>query len=424
MTIAYLTSEYPAPSHTFIRREIAALRARGAEVYTFSVREPKIGTRFSPADEAERAATFYILRDKREAVLETLREFARRPIRSLRTLTRAFRHRVPGARSLLYAAIYFTEAICLSRALEAKGVRHLHNHFANPGAIVGMLAAKHLGIGFSFTVHGVSEFDGDSGALLPAKMREADFVVCISSYTRAQTMRLVPPERWEKLVLSRCGIDIDAIPERQHRDEKRKRLLSVARLAPEKGVHGTLEAFAILREREVDAELHLVGDGPLRNSLIARCRALGIQDRVVFHGQLSDREVFEEMRQADVFFLASLMEGLPVVIMESLAVGVPVVAPTIAGIPELIIDGETGLLYPASDAEALASQLERLVRDPGLGARLASRGRRRLLELHSIDEAIEPLAQEFAARGLMKAGPLGERRAGERRGRDLGFMGA
>jgi len=424
MTIAYLTSEYPAPSHTFIRREVAALRARGAEVHTFSVRMPRAGTRFSSADQEERARTFYILRDKRETVLDALREIARRPIRSTKTLTRALRHRVPGMRSLAYGVIYFTEALCLARQLEAKGARHLHNHFANPSAIVGLLAAKHLGLGYSFTVHGVSEFDGDAGALLPAKVKEADFVVCISSYTRAQTMRLIPPDEWQKLVLSRCGVDIEAIPMRELKSEGRKRLLSIARLCPEKGVHGGLEAFALMRERGVDAELHLVGDGPHRNSLIARCRALGIHDRVIFHGQLSEAEVFEQLAQADVLFLASLMEGLPVVIMEALAAGVPVVAPTIAGIPELIIEGETGLLYPASDVEALAGQLERLVRDPGLGARLAARGRRKLLELHTIETAIEPLVEELAARGLMAPRPLGERRAGERRRGDLDLIGA
>lgn len=423
MTIAYLTSEYPAPSHTFIRREIAALRARGAEIHTFSVRAPHHGTRFSAHDEAERAGTFYILSDKREAVLEALREIAKRPLRSLRTLALAYRHRVPGVRSLVYSAIYFTEALCLARALEAKGAQHLHNHFANPSAIVGLLASKHLGLGFSFTVHGVSEFDGDAGALLPAKVAEADFVVCITSYTRSQIMRFVPPEEWQKLILSRCGVDVDSIPERVPEPDARKRLISVARLAPEKGVHGALDAFALIRERGVDAELHLIGDGPLRNSLIARCRELGIQDDVIFHGQLSDVEVFHELKQADVFFLASLMEGLPIVLMEALAAGVPVVAPTIAGIPELITDGETGLLYPASDSEALAEQLTRLVNDPGLGARLAARGRRRLIERHSLATAIEPLLQVFARRGLMVDRPAGERRVRERR-RALRSMGA
>lgn len=423
MTIAYLTSEYPAPSHTFIRREIAALRDRGADIHTFSVRAPRVGTRFSAEDEAERARTFYILKEKHEAVFGALQEIVRRPIRSLRTLVRAYRHRVPGMRAFVYSAIYFTEALHLSRALEARGVRHLHNHFANPSAIVGMLAAKHLGAGFSFTVHGVSEFDGEAAALLHAKAVEADFIVCITSYTRSQMMRYVPPELWEKLVLSRCGVEIEAIPERVHRPDARKRLLSIARLAPEKGIHGALDAFALMRARGVDAELHLIGDGPLRNSLIAKCRELGVQDDVVFHGQLSDVEVFEELKRADVFFLASLMEGLPIVIMESLAAGVPVVAPAIAGIPELVVDGETGLLYAASDKDALAEKLTRLLDDPGLGARLAARGRRKLIELHSLQTAVEPLVQEFSKRGLMIARPMGERRVYERRG-SLGSMGA
>jgi colanic acid/amylovoran biosynthesis glycosyltransferase len=401
MKIAYLTSEYPAPSHTFIRREIAALRAEGADIETFSIRPPSAAVRLSEEDRQARAETGYVIGASAQIVLSVIQAVLSRPVRTIVTLRDALQHRVPGLRALIWSIFHFVEAIHLSRMLRARGVEHVHNHFANSSAIVGMLAAAHLGIGFSLTVHGISEFDGPAGVLLPEKVRACRFVACVSSFGRAQVMRLVHPDEWPKLFISRCGLDTFGRPRRAERTG-RIRFCSVGRLSPEKGQAGLLDAFRSTLDGGVDAELHLVGDGPLRLELERRSASLGLSSRVVFHGQLTEEEVAEIMAKSDVFVMSSFMEGLPVVIMEAFAASVPVVAPGVAGIPELVIDGQTGFLFPPSDWDALSEAMTQLAKDPGLRARVGERGRRKVAEQHELAHAVRPMLEQFAALGLVR----------------------
>jgi colanic acid/amylovoran biosynthesis glycosyltransferase len=401
MKIAYLTSEYPAPSHTFIRREVAALRAEGVEIETYSVRRPKSNARFSSEDLEVQAETRYVLDSWGAMAFSIAWAFFTAPLRSLSTLGLAIRHRAPGIRAYVWAILHFVEAIRLARMLHGREVGHLHNHFANSSAIVGMLAAHQLGLGFSLTIHGISEFDGPAGALLPEKIRACRFVACVSSFGRAQVMRLVDPAEWPKLFISRCGLQTAARPRRVGAIG-RLRFCSVGRLSPEKGHAGLLEAFRITLDSGVDAELHLVGDGPLRSELERKARELGVGARTIFHGQLTDDEVASIMSATDIFVMSSFMEGLPVVIMEAFAAGVPVIAPGVAGIPELVVHRETGLLFPPSDWDALAEAMTQLAANPGLCARIGERGRRKVVEQHEISRAVRPLLRQFAASGLVQ----------------------
>jgi colanic acid/amylovoran biosynthesis glycosyltransferase len=414
MKIAYLTSEYPAPSHTFIRREVAALREAGVEIETYSVRRPKSTARFSSEDLEAQAETRYVLDSRGAMALSLAWAFFTTPLRSLSTLGLAIRHRVPGLRALVWAILHFVEAIHLARMLYGREVGHVHNHFANSSAIVGMLAAHHLGLGFSLTIHGISEFDGSAGGLLPKKIRACRFVACVSSFGRAQVMRLVEPAEWPKLFISRCGLHTSARPRRVGAIG-RLRFCSVGRLSPEKGQAGLLEAFRITLESGVDAELHLVGDGPLRSELERKASELGVGARTIFHGQLTDDEVASIMSATDVFVMSSFMEGLPVVIMEAFAAGVPVIAPGVAGIPELVVHHETGLLFPPSDWDALAESMTQLAANPGLCARIGERGRRKVIEQHEISRAVLPLLRQFAASGLVHLDPSAAEWTGKKR---------
>jgi colanic acid/amylovoran biosynthesis glycosyltransferase len=414
MKIAYLTSEYPAPSHTFIRREVAALRAEGVDIETFSIRRPASTARFAAEDLEAQVETRYLLDAPAAIAGSLLYAFLTGPLRTLTTLRLALEHRVPGLRAFVWAILHFTEAIHLARMLRLRHVEHLHNHFANSSAVVGMLAASHSGIGFSFTIHGISEFDGPAGALLADKVRAARFVACVSSFGRAQVMRLVAPEEWSKLFISRCGLHTSGRPRRVEASGP-VRFCSVGRLSPEKGQMGLLEAFRITLESGIDAELHLAGDGPLRETLERSASEQGIASRTVFHGQLTDDEVAEIIAASDVFVMASFMEGLPVVIMEAFAACVPVIAPGVAGIPELVLDGETGVLFPPSDWDALAEAMARLATNPGLCARVGERGRRKVIEQHEIARAIRPLLDRFAASGLVHVEPSSERTGKKRR---------
>lgn len=406
--IGYLTSQYPAPSHTFIRREVAALRAAGLAIATYSVQRPPSGLEAALDQDAARS-TFAVLGQPVLAYARAhLAAFARRPGRYLRTLALAWRHRVPGARAAVWAGFHFAEAILLARRLEADGIAHLHNHFANSGATVGLLASRYAGIGWSLTLHGISEFDYPAGLLLRDKIAAADFAACVSRFGMAQAMRLIPPGEWGKLALVRCGIDLSDLPpalqlhdgggdDGEGSHDAPLRLVAVGRLSPEKGQAGLLEALATLRDRGVPSLLTLVGDGPEEEALRARARALGIEVLVHFAGRLDERSTLTAIANADVLALPSFMEGLPVVLMEAMALGVPVVATRVAGIPELVRDSETGLLFDPADWRGLADAIAALA-DRGLRARLAAAGRRRIEEEFAIGRAVAPLSALFAAR--------------------------
>ena len=396
MKIAYLVSQYPAPSHTFIRREIEALRAAGIDVHTFSIRPPG-ADELGAIDPDEHARTYVLLENKRQMVATHLREIVSRPRRYLRTLSDAMRHRVDGSRAALWSLFHFGEAVLLARELERRGVVHLHSHFANASGTVGYLASRHLSLPWSLTLHGSVDFDFPSGPILPLKIEHATFVACASHYVRSQAMRAVSPALWSKMILVRCGVEAGRCPPREARGGPRLRILSVGRLSSEKGQLGLLEAFRAVLDAGINAELELIGEGPLRGALEQCAVSLDLGDRFRLLGHQSEAEVLRHMTRADVFALSSFMEGLPVVLIEAMAIGVPVVAPSVAGIPELIEPEKTGLLFPTGDFRALARALLRLASQPELRQQLAGAAQARILEDLTLPPAARPLIAKLRA---------------------------
>ena len=231
-TIGYLTSQYPASSHTFIRREIAALRRLGARIETYSVRRPADAELKAEADRIAFNDTGYLLPPPPLAfALAQVAAPIRKPLAWLKTLRLALGHRPPGIRSLVWAVFHFAEAIYLAGLLRRDGVSHLHNHFANSGATVGLLASQFLGIDWSLTLHGISETDYPAGLLLPEKVRLARFVCCVSHFGKAQAMRITPPVQWPKFMLVRCGLELDALPPSRKRSQRQKQAARSSALA-------------------------------------------------------------------------------------------------------------------------------------------------------------------------------------------------
>ena len=386
--IGYLTSEFPAHSHTFISREIAALRRSGLSIVPFSIRKASLGI-----DEAVPAV---LARDSVKLWPAAAAALLSRPLRALSTWQLALRHRAPGLRALLWSQFHFAEAIVLAAMLRKTKVRHLHSHFANSGATVGMLAAHFLQIPWSLTLHGISETDYPAGLLLGDKLTRAKFVACASWFIRAQAMRLAPMDAWSKLRVVRCAVDIAALP-RPLRDHTRApvELVSVGRMSPEKGQLGLIDALARMVDKGLDVRLTLVGDGPLRQSIEAAVVHRGLRDRVEMKGALAESETLMEIARGDVFVLPSLMEGLPVVLMEAMALGKPVVAPHIAGIPELVEQGKTGLLFRPGDWVDLAEKTSQLADNAVAAAELGERGRLRVIDESEINDAVKPLMDLF-----------------------------
>lgn len=383
--VGYLVSQYPATSHTFIRREIAALRASGIAIRTYSVRSGDV----TGADDTyvilkQSAATF--------AIAHLLSAFGH-PLRYLSTLGLALHHRVPGVKALIWALLHFAEAIVLARQLKKDSVGRLHNHFANSAAAVGLLASHFQRMSWSVTLHGISEFDYPAGVLLAAKLERAQFAACASYFVMAQAMRLTRPAIWPRLTMVRCAVDPADLPARVATPALAGplKLICVGRLSPEKGHAGLIAVLADLVGQGHPLHLSLVGDGPEQASLQALVRQLAIDEHVTFAGRLSERETLAQVAQADAFVLASFMEGLPVVLMEALALGVPVVASRVAGIPELVEDRKTGLLFAPGNWADLRRALECLVGDVDLRERMAANGRVRTAEEFTYPAAAAPL---------------------------------
>lgn len=344
--VAYLVSDYDAPSHTFVRREVAALRALGTDVCAFGIRA---------SGNSDSDATSVLGRPFLAYLSALTFTLIGNPIRFLSTWNLARRHRPPGLRALLWAQFHFVEAIMLARLVFQAGAAHLHVHFANSGATVGMLAAHYLQMTWSLTLHGISETDYPAGLLLPEKISRAKFVACASYFMQAQAMRQVSSEQWHKFRIVRCGVDscrLEQISANSIGSDIPK-LICVGRLSPEKGHLGLLEVIQRLRVKGIDCIITLVGDGPSRLVIEALTERLGLRDRVFFAGFLSEGETLSAIADSDILVLPSFMEGLPVVLIEALALGKPVVASRVAGIPELVEHGKMGLLFTPSDTAAL-----------------------------------------------------------------------
>lgn len=373
--IGYLTSQYPATSHTFISREIAAVRALGVPIDTFSVHLPFPSQLKDPELRAESERTFTVFRQRVPGFIAALLAIlATDPAGFFRTIARSLRHRPPGARGFVMAFAYAAEAFVLARELKRRGISRLHNHFANTGAIVGMLAAGLLKLPWSFTMHGISETDYPAGLLLAKKIEAAEFVACVSYFGRAQAMRLVDPEQWHKLNIVRCGLPLAEMPERRP-GQKGTRLICVGRLSAEKGQAGLLQAFAEASNDIPGLQLLFVGEGPEGDRLQAMARELGVADKVEFPGRRGETETLRNIADSDILVLPSFMEGLPIVLMEAMAIGTPVIASRVAGIPELVADGESGLLFTPSNWYELAACIRRLASDEELRTSLAEKAR-------------------------------------------------
>ncbi len=393
--IAYLTGEYPAVSHTFILREIAALRAQGLMIETCSIRRTGPEHHRGPEERAEAAATFNVLESaKRPKVLASaLLGALRSPKRFATALSLAWKMRPPGLRAALYQMFYFVEALVLAQHLRAIGVTHLHNHFAQASCTVALLTAALTDLKFSFTLHGPADFTDPTRWRLDEKIKGASFVACISHYCRSQAMIHVDPAHWEKLKIIHCGVDPDTYTASADRQEAGANILFVGRLAGVKGVPILLAALPHVLAAHPHVQVTLVGDGPERADLERHAMDLG--DRVRFVGYQSQEEVRAHLAESDIFVLPSFAEGVPVVLMEAMASGLPVVTTQIAGIPELVEHGVSGKIVAPGDDQALAQAIIEILDDPVVARDMARAGAVKVQAEFSINTEAAKLARLF-----------------------------
>jgi glycosyltransferase involved in cell wall biosynthesis len=384
MRVAYLINQYPSVSHTFIRREIEGLEALGATVERFSVRPMPVAGLPDARDQRELSRTHALLSQGATGLLPAVtRLAATRPSAFARAELLTARTGLRSERGLLRNFAYLAEACALVEELDRRNVRHLHAHFGTNSAAVAMLAHELGGPSFSFTVHGPEEFDKPDLIALREKIARAAFVVGVSSFGRSQLYRYCEAKHWDKMHVVRCGLDQSYVDSAPSPVLDVARFVSVGRLCEQKGQLLLVEAAAQLRREGRSFELVLVGDGPMRGeveALIAR-EQLGAQVRIT--GWASGEVVQREIEAARVFVLPSFAEGLPVVIMEALGRGRPVISTYIAGIPELVRDGECGWLVPAGSADAVAQAMRTaLEASPAQLTAMGQNGYARVCKMH------------------------------------------
>lgn len=400
MKVAYILNTYPAPSHSFIRREIRALEGHGLEVLRLAMR-PWTGPLPDPADAEEAARTAYVLRaGPLGLLLAVLAQLVRQPAGVLSALVRAVRMGRRSEAGVLRHLIYWAEGAAVARRTTAEGAERMHAHFGTNAATVAMLAHRMGAPPFSFTVHGPEEFDKPGQIGLAEKLAAADFAVAVSSYGRSQLMRLSEPRLWPHLHVIHCGVEPGRFAEPTPVPDRRPlRLVAVGRMAEQKGHLTLIEALAEVERREVPIELVLIGDGPMRILIESAITREGLGSTVRLTGWLDEAGVRAELDAAHGLVLPSYAEGLPLVLMEAMVSMRPVIATWVAGIPELVHPGRNGWLVPAGDAGALAAAMIEMATTPNdVLVKMGKSARARALARHSVETEAAKLARLFAQR--------------------------
>jgi glycosyltransferase involved in cell wall biosynthesis len=396
--LAYLCNLYPAVSHSFVRREIEAVERAGHEVHRFSLRPAREDLRDAD-DVREATLTEPVLgRGTGRLFGSALLLFVSRPARTFRAFAAALRLSAPGLRSRAWHVAYWLEAAWLVRRLEQLGVEHLHAHFGTNPAAVAAIVRAWGGPPFSFTAHGPDEFDAPMTLALPAKIAAASLVAAISDYGRAQLMRWSEPAQWNKIKVVRCGLGADFLSKPAGPVPREStEFVCIARLSAQKGLPLLIAASARLMRAGHSFTVTIIGDGELRSSLDADIRGVGLQQHVHLVGVQSSSEIREALARARAFVLPSFAEGLPVVIMEALALARPVIVTAVAGIPELV-DSGCGWLIPAGSEDALAdAMIEVLEASPDELDRRGHVGRERILRLHDAQSNAALLVQAITS---------------------------
>ena len=413
LRVAYLINQYPKVSHSFIRREIQALEQQGVYVERWALRGwtgPLVDTQ----DFAERGRTRYILQQGAAKLIYALMAtMLSEPMAFFKSACLATRVGWGSQRPLWVHWVYLAEASLMARCLRHQKINHLHAHFGTNAAQVAMLAHGLTGVAYSFTVHGPEEFDHVQALALAEKLQHAAFVVAVSSYGRSQLLRWVPLSQWSKVEVVHCGLESTFYAPTDSTVWPPARLVCVGRLCEQKGQLLLLQAAALIMRQGLSFELVLAGDGDMRVKVEELIHELKLSDHVRVTGWVSSVQIRSELLNARALVLPSFAEGLPVALMEAMALGRPVISTFVAGIPELVRQEQEGWLVPAGDVDSLAQALYTcLTATPQTLSRMGQRAQARVRSRHDshtqalkLRHLFEAAAQKKTSRGLHEPCP-------------------
>ena len=399
-TIAYIAQSFPNLTATFIYREVFALRRMGFHVVTLSVRKPAIDKLSAEAKSLVDSTRYVIPFAWPAFITAHLYFLITHPIRYISTLLLVLTRPGEKPQNRLRTFLHFGGAIYLALEAKKQKVQHIHAHFSVNAASSALVISRMLGITFSFTAH--NNFFTDQ-IILREKLKAAKFIVAISEYSRDFLLDLLPNENLkEKFHIVHCGVSTDDFSPPAHKASDQLPLVfSVAQLTERKGIPVLVEACRIVAERGYDFKCIIAGDGLQRPLLEQQVAQYQLQDKVQLVGVVFQEHLASYLNEADMFVLPCLtapngdVDGIPVVLMEAMAMEIPTVSTYVSGIPELIEDGHSGLLVKEKDAEALADALQRLLEDDELRTRLGKNGRQKVIEEFNIDRSAAQLATLF-----------------------------
>jgi colanic acid/amylovoran biosynthesis glycosyltransferase len=398
--LLYLIGQFPAINHSYLLAEVRILRKLGLDVRVASISAPdRPLEKLSPVEHEEAARTYYVKSvPLAKIAFRAAVEFLRHPVRCLRGLLFALGLWRGSSGAIAYYLAYFGEAILVGRYMRERSVTHVHASFS---ATVALIVTRIFPVTMSFGVYGFGELHNPSGTHLAERIHGALFVRSISRHGRGQLMLSCDRSQWSKLIYVPLGIDAtEFAPVRDKTVSSPPHILCVGRLAPEKGQSLLLEAIAALSAAGFPLRLRFVGDGPDRKFLERRAAELGIATSIEFAGWVDERCLMALYADSDLFVLPSLAEGIPMVLMEAMAMQIPCVAPRISGIPELIEDGIEGMLYAVADIEDLTRNIRTLLESPQRMQRIAEQARIRVMRDYDMARNTERFAAAIAERLL------------------------
>ena len=406
LSVGYVLTHYPRLSQTFIAGEISAVENAGVRVTTFAMNAPALSERSAPGATEAIDRTIYLKPQWGRAAIALASLMLSHPVGVARVVVMASASAGGSPRRFIRRMSHLLQAALVAKASMRRRLDYLHAHFGLAPATIAWLAsalsaAAGRRLPFGFTIHGFHDFEDQAESRLDLKARDAAQVLCISDFTRSQLCLVTDSALRPRFAVARCGIDLNRFAYREPPAKKgASSVLAVGRLSAEKGFDVLIEALAILAQEGMPLNLTIVGEGPMRSSLVESARAAGVAHLIEFTGELLPDEVHERLMRADIFCLPSLSEGLPVSIMEAMAVGVPVVTTWIAGIPELAESEVTALTVPPVRPDALAVSLRRLAADDHLRLRLARAARRRIEDRHDLVTCGRAVANRFQVAAL------------------------
>lgn len=392
--IAYLISKFPIVSHTFISREIKEMQNLGVDIACFAIHAP-LEHEIAEEDKCFKGKVYYVFPlNKWDLLKSHLNTFFKMPLRYIYWFWYIISRPKTALKDRVRCIFHFIEAIYLIKEMKNQQIKHIHVHFLQGNANVALLISKFLNITYSVTVHN-STLPMDK-ILQKEKIQHAKFLISISEYNKKKLLE-TDPQSENKIFVVHCGLDPKCFNPHP-KSTKVFTLLAVGRLTWEKSYPDLIEACYILKNNQLHFKCIIVGEGGERQNIEKLINQYKLHEEIQLAGLVLQENIQHYYEQANLFVLSSETEGIPIVLMEAMSKGLPVVATNITGIPELVIHEKTGILVPVKHPQAFANAVEYFINNPSVGIEMGLQARKQIEESFHIVKNVAQLKEIFESK--------------------------